>query len=259
MDELIQRFDLFCKEVCEVNRYFYSEETNLFLDDLYKYITEPPKGITKHLPCGSSFYRARAHNFITTENNYSSTPFAPENMKPIPNIRANGRLNAYNVNALYLSYDKSTAISEVRASAGAPVSVAEFKSNKDLTVIRFDYSSNVTGWYSYYKRDITFTLAKRFSQPLDNHQHQSREYIPTQIISEFLKSKGIDGIEYPSQFISLHEADIKNEAIAELLKTGNRFNLCLFDVNSADCDPASIEVLKLSKRVNIISTYNQKN
>ena len=94
------------------------------------------------------------------------------------------------------------------------------------------------------------------TQPLDNPQHQSREYIPTQIISEFLKSKGIDGIEYPSQFISLHEADIKDEAIAELLKTGNRFNLCLFDVGAADCDPASIEVLKLSKRINVISKFS---
>ena len=94
------------------------------------------------------------------------------------------------------------------------------------------------------------------TQPLDNPQHQSREYIPTQIISEFLKSKGIDGIEYPSQFISLHEADIKDEAIAELLKTGNRFNLCLFDVGAADCDTASIEVLKLSKRINVISKFS---
>lgn len=257
MDDLISRFDLFCKEVCEVNRYFYSDDTNQFLDDLYKYITGSSKGITKLLPCGTSFYRARAHDFINTDNAYSSTPFEPEDMKPIPNIRANGRLNAYNVNALYLSYNKSTAISEARANAEAPVSVAEFKSNKDLTVIRFDYSSNVSCWSTYFDRDITFTLAHRFSQPLDNPQHQSREYIPTQIISEFLKSKGIDGIEYPSQFISLHEADIKDEAIAELLKTKNRFNLCLFDMSSADCDPASIEVLKLIKRVNIISTYKK--
>lgn len=257
MGNLIQRFDLFCKEVCEVNRYFYSEETKLFLDDLYKYITDASKGIIKPLPCGSSFYRARAHDFITTNNGYSSTPFTPKDMKPIPNIRANGRLNAYNVNALYLSYDKSTAISEVRANAIAPVSVAKFKSNKDLTVIKFDYSSNVSGWHSFFYRDITFTLAHRFSQPLDNPQHQSREYLPTQIISEFLKSKGIDGIEYPSQFISFNQADIIDEPITELLKLDTRFNLCLFDINTADCDPTSIEVLQLSKRINIISKFEK--
>jgi hypothetical protein len=176
-------------------------------------------------------------------------------MKPIPNIRANGRLNAYNVNALYLSNDKSTAISEVRANTEAPVSVAKFKSNKDLKVIKLNRSSNVNGWHSYLYRDITFILAHKFSQPLDNPQHQGREYIPTQIISEYLKRKGIDGIEYPSQFISFNESDIRGKSIDKLSESGSKFNICLFDVDAADCEPESIEVLQLYKRINIISKF----
>lgn len=253
MGNLIERFDLFCKEVCEESRFFYSEQTKTFLEDFYNYITDESKDFVKHLTSGSFFYRARSHDFISTNNAYITTPFTPIDMKPIPNIRANGRLNAYNINALYLSYDKGTAISEVRASAEAPVSVARFKTNKDLKVVRL--SPGAPDWYSYFFDKLVLTLCHRFSQPLDNPHHQSREYIPTQIISEFLKTKGIDGIEYPSQFTSFNEADIKDEPIDKLSKLESRFNLCLFDVGSADCDPSSIEVLQLSKRINIISKF----
>jgi hypothetical protein len=166
-------------------------------------------------------------------------------------MRSSGRLNAYNVNALYLADDKNIAVSEVRASANAPISVAEFQTVKNLKILKFDYTSDAIDFFSYFFPDITFSLAHMFSMPLDNNEHQNREYIPTQIIAEFFKSKGIDGIEYPSQFIAMSENEFKNQDLAQLRRI-TKFNLCLFDVNSADCLPDSIEVLELKNRINIV-------
>jgi len=258
MDNFKSRLIIFCTEVCEKNRYFYSDITLEFLKDLYDYVTSEKIYCVKHIPDNKVFYRARAHDFINTTNAYTKIPFNSEEMKPAKNMRANGRLNAYNVNALYLAEDQSTAVSEVRAAAGAPISVAAFQTNKELKVLRFDYTSDAIDAWSYCFNAITYDLAYMFSQPLDNPEHQSREYIPTQIIAEYFKSKGIDGIEYPSQFISdtklfqdAKSAEPKNPPINQ----STRFNLCLFDVNAADCVPGTIEVLSLKKRMNIVGDY----
>ncbi|MBB1300615.1 RES family NAD+ phosphorylase [Pseudoalteromonas sp. SR44-8] len=259
MENFTERFNIFCKEVCEENRFFYSQESNCFLNDFYEALTADSKKFVQNIPSGSTFYRARSHVYSSIDNAYKEEPFNCDEMKPVPNIRSSGRLNAYNVNALYLASDKGTAISEVRANAEAPISVAQFKTNKELKIARFDYISDVDDWYSLYFPKFTYFLAHRFSLPLDAPEHQAREYIPTQIISEFLKSKGIDGIEYPSQFISSDKEHIEGKSADELLKTEQQFNLCLFDITTADCIPESIEVLQLSKRINIISKFKGSN
>jgi RES domain-containing protein len=179
-------------------------------------------------------------------------------MKPVANMRANGRLNAYNVNALYLAEDQGTAISEVRASARAPISVASFKTNKELKILKFDYTSDAVDGHSYCFPAITYDLAHMFSQPLDNPDHQNREYIPTQIIAEYFRSKGIDGIGYPSQFVSnseLNKDAQPKDPTNPPIEHNTRFNLCIFDVNAADCVPGTIEVLELKQRVNLVGEY----
>jgi RES domain-containing protein len=258
MDILRSQLEVFCKEVCEERRYFYSSATLSFLDDLYTHVTSTRKHAVKSYYEGSTFYRARAHEFTNKDNMYKKEPFSCSEMKPIANIRANGRLNAYNINALYLAEDQYTAVSEVRASTGAPISVAKFKANKKLEILRFDYTSDADCGLNYSNPDITYDLAFMFSQPFDNPEHQNREYIPTQIIAEYFRSKGIDGIEYPSQFTSINKAEVNAntpESISSALKQEIRFNLCLFDISAADCVPGTIEVLALTKRVNIVGKY----
>jgi hypothetical protein len=272
MDNFKERFDKFCTEICEESRFFFSEKTHEFLEELYSFIIDPQsKGNSiKTIPQGSCFYRARTHGFRNETNDYDEQPFDIENMKPIANIRANGRLNAYNVNALYLAYDQNTAISEARADSNAPISVVKLKTNRNLTIATFDYFSDVHGFYDYFFPGPAYYLAHRFSQPLDHPENQSREYIPTQVIAEFLRKKGIDGIEYPSQFITLDQQEIivqqgeSNKRVSssecqqisdiekELSGENIKYNLCLFDIHSADCLPNSIEVWKLTKRVNIV-------
>ncbi|XPF94627.1 RES family NAD+ phosphorylase [Colwellia sp. RE-S-Sl-9] len=245
----------FCKEVCETNRFFYSDDVNDFLEELYQYCVssrDDSRGNRiKLISEGSKYYRARAHSFQNTTNEYVKKSYDVKDMKPVPNMRSSGRLNAYNVNALYLAEDKNIAVSEVRASANAPISVAKFEIIQNLKVLKFDYVSDSFDWLSYSSPDVTYSLATMFSMPLDNAEHQNREYIPTQIIAEFFKSKGIDGIEYPSQFIAMSENEFKNQDLAQL-RGITKFNLCLFDINSADCIPESIEVLKLKNRINIV-------
>lgn len=250
------RFEAFCTEVCEVNRYFYSDKTYSFLQDLYTYISSDDKSrgySLKTIKAGEVFYRARAHQFLATENKYEQNPFSAEKMKPTANMRANGRLNAYNINTLYLASDPCTAVSEVRAASRAPVSVAQFKTNKELTIAKFDYFSDAQNDFWHWSNPgPTFSLAHRFSQPLDHQEHQSREYIPTQIIAEFLRSKNIDGIEHPSQFLAFEENTEYLSLASKIEENNAGTNLCLFDTNAADCIPESIQIWQLEKRINII-------
>jgi hypothetical protein len=262
MNDFDVRFADFCTEVCEKNRFFYSDKTRIFLKELYEFISgnaqDSRVSCIKTIELGQVFYRARSHAFLNVKNKFEEKPFDSKGMKPVTNIRANGRLNAYNVNALYLAYNKSTAISEVRAPVDAPISVAKFITNKELRIVRFDSNSDVDSWFSFFSPALSYHLAHRFSQPLDHPEHQSREYIPTQIISEYLRSKGIDGIEYPSQFTAYIQEELKSKtpvSMNELLKQKTEFNLCLFDIDAAYCDSDSIEVLTLKNRINIIDKY----
>jgi len=57
-------------------------------------------------------------------------------------------------------------------------------------------------------------IDKAFSKPITTHD-DTAAYVPTQVLSEFFKSEGFDGIGYRSSL-------------------GNGFNIVLFDIKSAE-------------------------
>ena len=161
-------------------------------------------------------------------------PYPPKKMIPLPRNAAEGRINPRGIPYLYLATDDKTAISEVRPLVGMPVTVAQFRTTKELSVVNLSREDRrdglpVTGilWYASVmqrKGEITqeeidgsvwAQIDIAFSKPVDPND-EYLNYVPTQIIAELLAARKYDGVIYGSG-----------------LNVGG-YNLALFDVNSAE-------------------------
>lgn len=213
----------FIKSVSENERHFLSEQNLSFLEALY----ESSKSRMKVIPRGSIYYRAR----VNTEN--PQMIVAPENMLPIAGLRSEGRVNPYNVNALYMANKIEVAVAEVRPSLREPATVATLKTNQDLRLVDFTKDRPDFYWYCFgftpknKEEAENFTWVEingYFSKPLSPNETRLN-YIPTQIIAEFLKSKGYDGVVYQSQF-EISDSPQQEGSLNE--------NIALFDLGVVD-------------------------
>lgn len=152
--------------------------------------------------------------------------FPYKRMKPLSNSASEGRANPKGMPYLYVATDKETAMSEVRPSLGAILSVGEFKPTRELKVINFSVHQGKMKFFlqepDETKRDeVVWThMDNAFSIPTSNNDIHS-DYVPTQIIAELIKSLGYDGIAYKSSLASGH-------------------NIALFDLESATISECNI-------------------
>ncbi|WP_317696813.1 RES family NAD+ phosphorylase [Xylocopilactobacillus apis] len=145
--------------------------------------------------------------------------------------RISGRVNPEGIGVLYLSLDSETVLNETRASSLDFVSVGSFKSKKDIKIIDLTKFSEISFTFfedsleefavnSKVLKDIALEIAKplrRNDSPL--------EYLPTQYITEFIKSKGYDGVKYASTLRS------------------KGYNVAVFDESLLECfDVRTIEI-----------------
>ena len=147
----------------------------------------------------SVFYRARvcpnAHGFLKKE------------MGPPPDGKAgSGRVNPSGIQVLYLADSTETTLYEIRAGIYDYVSVGRFVLNEDIEVInladidKISPFSGVQYGFDFTQYAINIDHLKKIgneiAKPLRNDNHL--DYLPTQYISDFIRSKGYDGIEYIS-------------------------------------------------------------
>lgn len=152
--------------------------------------------ITKYSK-GTEFFRARICD--------KAEGFTKDKMGPPPvGKRKSGRVNPEGIGVLYLTSDESTALREVRASAFDYVTLGKFKLLKDIKVVNISglnsispavYSSGLESLAANTK--IFSDIAKEIAKPLRRND-SSLEYLPTQFITEFIKSKGYAGVSYMS-------------------------------------------------------------
>lgn len=152
--------------------------------------------ITKYSK-GTEFYRARICS--------NSRGFGKENMSaPPPGKRKSGRVNPEGIGVLYLTSDEQTALSEVRANVFDFITVGTFRLLKDINVVNISglnrispvlYMSGLESLAANIK--IFSDIAKEIAKPLRRND-SPLEYLPTQYITEFIKSKGYSGVAYMS-------------------------------------------------------------
>lgn len=181
----------------------------------------------KRFPRGSEFYRARICD--------NSHGYEKEQMySPPAGKRRAGRVNPEGIGVLYLTSDEETALSEVRASAFDMITVGKFKSLREIRVVDLSSLDSISpavfsgGLESLAANSKIFSdIARDVAKPLRRND-SPLEYLPTQFITEFIKSKGYTGVAYQSA-----------------MGTGGS-NIAVFDEKLFECvDVHSVEIKKI--------------
>ena len=145
-----------------------------------------------------------------------------------------GRVNPTGISILYLSDSKETTLYEVRAGVYDFVTVGSFKLLKDIEVINLANIDRISPFigvdygfdFTQYAINIEHLkmIAQEIAKPLRNDN--VLEYLPTQYISDYIRSKGYDGIEY----------------ISTMYKSG--INLAVFDPMLFKCTSTNVYDVK---------------
>lgn len=146
---------------------------------------------------GKIFYRSR----ISNKEGFNISEMGP----PPSELATSGRANPKGISYLYVSDEKLTSIYEARATLFDYVSIAEFRLEDDLRVLNLRQPIyDPISWAEQEAIDdyliyIPFikTLQLELSLPIRSRDKEI-DYLPTQYLSEFIKSLGFDGVEFQS-------------------------------------------------------------
>lgn len=177
-------------------------------------------------------YVSKANPFKGLTKEASFVP--PKNIKI-----SEGRANPKYVKYLYIAESPTTAIFEVRPFIFDAVNIAKIQVNEPLKIaniaVDLELSSNKKATIDMY---VMGMIQGAFSKPTNN----TDDYIPTQVIAEYIRSLGYDGIRFNS---SIHTGGV---------------NLTIF--NYGKCEAISsqdfrVEDVKLTARAAIGSANYQ--
>ncbi|TCL59712.1 RES domain-containing protein [Hydrogenispora ethanolica] len=142
------------------------------------------------------FYRAR----ICTDK----TGFNTDEMGAPPSDKATaGRANSAGISCLYLADTAVTAINEIRAGIYDYVAVGKFILKQDIEVIDLTHVDQISPFWGSDKKFHAVNkkhlqkISHDIAKPMRRHD-SLLDYLPTQYISDFIKSCGFAGIEYQS-------------------------------------------------------------
>lgn len=148
-------------------------------------------------------------------------PFPPERMRPLRDQAREGRANPQGIPYLYLSTRKETALSEIRPWLGSLISIGQFETARELTIVDFSNDERPRRYPvppEEWDKAVWHDIDQAFRRPVTVEADFPSEYAPTQVIAEFFKARGFDGIGYQSAFQST---------------SGEGHNVALFDPHAA--------------------------
>lgn len=188
----LEKWRDFSREIREENRYFLSRVPDR--DALGAVFDQCTAKIAQE----TLLYRGRIETGTTRLR-------ANEMGAPPRHLATGGRANPPGIPYLYLAHSVETCISESRAGTYSRIAVATFKLSRPVEVLDLSDAPALD----------FFTGDPALSLPLHDYMRELREqlrqpvlptdapvdYIPTQYVCEFAKSRGLDGVQYGS---SLH-------------------------------------------------------
>ena len=215
----------FVGDIKRVNR-FHTDHINK--DVLNQFI----RCVRKTYKAGQIFYRARICTDEVGERGY---PKSKMGAPPAQSATA-GRVNPGGISVLYLANSLKTTLHETRAGVFDYITVATFKLKKDIEVIDFasldkisPFIANSTMRVEYIQHAVNIEHLKLISQEIAKplrRQDSALDYLPTQYISDYIKSQGFDGVEY----------------ISTMCEDG--YNLAVFDESVLKCTKATVYDIK---------------
>lgn len=214
-------WEKFAEEIIGVNR-FHIQNTL----DLVK-LKQLLRRYVKVLPKGKSYYRARISS--------NKAGYKIGEMKNPPSEKAkSGRANPLGISYLYLANDILTSLYETRVSLFDFVTIGTFRLKEDIKVVnlRGDTYDPILLAEQGELQDFLIYLPfiEKLEQELSKPRRRSDnelDYLPTQYLSEFIKSIGFDGVEFQSS----------------LFPKG--YNLAIFNPIKFEC--IKVEVIEIEK------------
>ncbi|OLO35924.1 hypothetical protein BTR23_16410 [Alkalihalophilus pseudofirmus] len=200
-------WDKFKVELKHKNRFFPETQKDAFsenFNDVLKYRQT-------YLRKGLSLYRARVGEH-------------PQDKMLAPPVELSkpGRANPRGISYLYCGLDEHTCVAEVRPWKGAKITVAELRLKKDLKVANF-ISENICPFLfdspdkvMEIDKLLTF-FSKELSTPVDPNNAET-EYLPTQYLTELIKSKGFEGILFKSAMGPDYNVVLFDETEVEVIR-----------------------------------------
>lgn len=235
------------------NRYFRDNDTDKFLNTLLDTSNDRIFLLKK----STILWRAQAGYELPDKIedeivNEISGPFRHERMKPLKDKAKEGRANPKGISYLYLSTTQKTSLSETRPWIGSLISLGKFRVNDDLKIFDFTRHSGQKNRFITEPDDIDvknnavwIDIDNAFSKPTSNDDSEA-DYVPTQIIAEFIKQNAFDGIMYKSSL----DSEGKNITLFDISKADLE-DCCLFELNKMNFEynqasnPYSVELKKI--------------
>jgi hypothetical protein len=161
-----------------------------------------------------TIYRGRAAPTVADLKTIYANP-ARELAPPPAESRMANRLNAAGVSVFYGSLDIETCVAEVRPSVGGGVVVGKFKFLSPVRLLDFRMVDNSAARLSRFDPEFSDKVGYgRLVRRLHNiirapvlPNSEAIDYVPTQMIAEYLASNGIDGMLYVSSLLNREDPD----------------------------------------------------
>ncbi|MFS4484206.1 RES domain-containing protein [Hyunsoonleella sp. 2307UL5-6] len=212
----------FKKEIKFENRYHI--QNTIDLKKLKTYFLH--ESFYKKIKKGRIFFRCR----VSDKNGFS---YEKMGNPPTPELASAGRANPKGISYLYIADSPETSMYETRASLFDYVTVGEFKLKEDIKVLNLRNPKDDPMYWSEFEEIENYliyipfiqTLQKELSLPI-RKRDKILDYIPTQYISEFIKSLGFDGVEYQSSLNS------------------DGYNIAIFNPRKLECFKTNVYEIK---------------
>jgi len=235
---MIPTYYEFIKSIMSNSRYIRNEKELAFLDELMRYALD----YVTTIPVGTTYYRAQiAHNESDYTQGYWNDkegkeeediigkrihPCDNERLFPLPNLASEGRINPKGISYLYLTDNIESGLIEIQASVGEFITVGKFALTKEVKVI--DFTKDAKRDHIFYFdpskaptehkiKNAWYDINSSFSQAVKRSDNQA-DYIPTQIISEYIKLSGYDGVLFTSSKSDGNNLALFDTASAELVR-----------------------------------------
>jgi len=241
-----------------INTYDFQEHWSSFKSDVYKrarFFNRNAEDSLDHIFNGiwelKTHYNKPVIRTLTTEDCIFRVRIADSPKKlekiikelpdslgaPLARYAKAGRMNAEGISMFYGAMDKQTCIAEVRSPVGSSVIIGRFYPLRDLRLLDLSRLKDVYLSGSIFDKNHIEALSRlRFLELLVDEISmpimpgtESRDYLPTQIVSEYLASKSglkLDGVMYSSSQIFQEHEDTDNEKSENCNKEG--MNIVLF-------------------------------
>jgi hypothetical protein len=223
-EKITSNWKNFCETVKHRRRFFNNKK---ILDNLFGPCTSYEAGKIKpiyQLGAGEKIFRARLIEGSNLKKKLEQNP-AKELSSPPKEKAVAGRMNVGFIPVFYGAFDRDTALSEVRPSIDQLAVVGEFVLQKDLRVFDFTVFDDAVKEKDEDRRHTRYHFIRHIHEFLArpvSHFEKDLEYIPTQVVAEYLKSVfNCDAIIYKSSLLK-NSADKYGKNIVLLSKQSGR-------------------------------------